>query len=160
MSLASQITALAQRIAGELKSRPGQLIGTTAQRLAYPHTREGIVWFDTTLGFDVEYVGGVWRAQLPVTQRFNATVTPTTAWKSASFNLTTALDTARGVTGTIGADGVSSTSSMVVGTMHRYVPTDTPVLTSVTFRYASIPSNLGTATNVLFFVTGFPHVEQ
>lgn len=86
------------------------------------------------------------------TYKFMANVSPTANWKTVTFTLPVPLDTDRGLQGSILADGASSTNAMVVGTLHRH----TDVITEVSFRYASIPRDLGASTSIVFVVSGYP----
>lgn len=156
MSLASRTRDLAVAVGAEISRRTSRHIGTTEQRRA-AQPREGLRWFDTSLGFELEYVGGAWRAVHAITQSRSFTVSPTAAFKNQNVPLAVALDGGRPIVGTIAADAISSRSVMVVGTLERYT---TGTVTSVNIRFASIPNDFGAATNILFNVTGYPLVEQ
>lgn len=87
-----------------------------------------------------------------VTFRFAASVSPTTTWKRATFDLPIPLNADRGMHMTILADAVSGSSSMVVGSLTRM----TGIVTQAGVNYASIPNSLGTNTNILVTISGFP----
>lgn len=137
-----------------------RLIGTTAERLAYPYEREGLAWFDTTLGFEVEYVGGKWRATHQIIQRMQANTNPTTVVKGVALTLPKAIDPSRNLSGTIEGDASSAGGgTMIVGTL-AITPNDAAPLTSVTFRIASVPTNFGSLTAIKYKVVAYPWVAE
>lgn len=158
MSLATRVTALATRIAEEIKNRPGQLAGTTEERNAYPRARRGLTWFDTTLGFEVEYTGSKWQAAHPIMQRLyvaSASGAVRTERKTIRFTLGVPLDATRGWVGQLHSPAFPTNGGMFV-----YAPeaASSGAITSVGFAYTALFADF--ASSALFAsVVGYPVVD-
>lgn len=63
-----------------------RLVGTTAERTAYPYDREGLRWYDTTLNIEFVHDGTGW--VVASLQPLNATFTPT-RFQHGRTNVTT-----------------------------------------------------------------------
>lgn len=156
--LTSDMAAMQASTQAALSNRSSKS-GSNSAMLSASGVREGTLWYSTSDQRLYRFNGTGWDGVAPAasveeihTYKFAQSVTPETDWKEATFTLPAPLDADRGLQGSILADASNSTAAVVVGTLARHTGT----IGQVSFRFVSVPRNLGFSTNIHFVVSGYP----